>query len=92
MCSIYEAIRRVALGENPRMVLMDMVHGEEDGGEAFVEEDDELDSDQEEELDSDEDNSDEDNSDEDNSDEDIELMSDKSDDINPDDIPETELN
>ncbi len=77
MCSIYEAIRRVALGENPRLVLMDMVPGEEDGGEAFVEEDDELDSDDELEIGEEE---------EDMQDETGPI------DINPDEIPEVEDN
>ncbi len=46
MCSIYGAIRRVAQGENARLVLMDMVPNEDDGGEAFNEEE-EIDSDDE---------------------------------------------
>ncbi len=82
MCSIYEAIRRVALGENPRLVLMDLVPGEEDGGEAFIEDDDndelddELESDDELDIPDDEFEEAEEES--------------ASIDINPDDIPEVE--
>lgn len=82
MTSIYEAIRRVANGENPRLVLMEMVPDEEDGGEAFdeSEEEDEEESGDEYEV--------EDEEEEDQEEEDEESAED--DDWNPEDIPVSE--
>lgn len=88
MCSIYEAIRKVAQGENPRLVLMEMVPDEEDGGEAFDEEEEELE-DEEDLEEEEEDDAEEglEGDDEENTGEDEENVKT---DVDPDDIPDAD--